>query len=82
MNVENESILLRRMEFFHQCDIEVWLRKEVSRVSPVLLMNRIVYRVNGLIQNDFNFEDHAELSRLPLCFTGTVGGHGQEDGHI
>lgn len=30
MNVESDSILLRRMEFFHQYDIEVWLRKEVS----------------------------------------------------
>lgn len=30
MNVESESILLRRMEFFLQYDIEVWLRKEVS----------------------------------------------------
>lgn len=30
MNVETESILLRRMEFFLQYDIEVWLRKEVS----------------------------------------------------
>ncbi|XP_045896836.1 apoptosis-inducing factor 3 isoform X2 [Micropterus dolomieu] len=28
MNVESESILLRRMEFYHQYDIEVWLRKE------------------------------------------------------
>lgn len=30
MNVESDSILLRRMEFFHKYDIEVWLRKEVS----------------------------------------------------
>lgn len=30
MNVETESILLRRMEFFLQYNIEVWLRKEVS----------------------------------------------------
>lgn len=28
--MESESILLRRMEFFLQYDIEVWLRKEVS----------------------------------------------------
>lgn len=82
MNVENESILLRRMEFFHQCDIEVWLRKEVSRVWPVLLMNSVIYKVNGLIHNDLNFKDHTELSRLPLCFTGTVGGRRQENGHI
>lgn len=33
MNVESESILLRRMEFYHQYDIEVWLRKEVSSFS-------------------------------------------------
>lgn len=32
MNVESDSILLRRMEFYHQYDIEVWLRKEVSAV--------------------------------------------------
>lgn len=30
MNVETESILLRRTEFFLQYDIEVWLKKEVS----------------------------------------------------
>lgn len=28
MSVQSDSILLRRMEFFHQYDIEVWLRKE------------------------------------------------------
>ncbi|KAM4620383.1 apoptosis-inducing factor 3 [Polymixia lowei] len=28
MNVESNTILLRRMEFYHQYDIEVWLRKE------------------------------------------------------
>ncbi|XP_044079085.1 apoptosis-inducing factor 3 [Siniperca chuatsi] len=33
MNVESESILLRRMEFFHQYDIEVWLRKEALSVD-------------------------------------------------
>ncbi|XP_029304798.1 apoptosis-inducing factor 3-like [Cottoperca gobio] len=33
MNVENDSILLRRMEFFHQYDIEVWLRKEAVSVD-------------------------------------------------
>ncbi|KAM6911562.1 apoptosis-inducing factor 3-like [Lycodopsis pacificus] len=33
MNVENDSILLRRMEFFHQHDIEVWLRKEAVSVD-------------------------------------------------
>ncbi|XP_042562290.1 apoptosis-inducing factor 3 [Clupea harengus] len=33
MNVESDSILLRRMEFFHQYDIEVWLRKEALSVN-------------------------------------------------
>ncbi|KAM9332837.1 apoptosis-inducing factor 3-like [Pholidichthys leucotaenia] len=33
MNVESGSILLRRMEFFHQYDIEVWLRKEALSVD-------------------------------------------------
>ncbi|KAM3869167.1 apoptosis-inducing factor 3-like [Diretmus argenteus] len=28
MNVESDTILLRRMDFFHQYDIEVWLKKE------------------------------------------------------
>ncbi|KAM9348867.1 apoptosis-inducing factor 3-like [Symphorus nematophorus] len=33
MNVESSSILMRRMEFFHQYDIEVWLRKEALSVD-------------------------------------------------
>ncbi|KAK2882067.1 apoptosis-inducing factor 3-like [Channa argus] len=33
MNVASDSILLRRMEFFHQYDIEVWLRKEALSVD-------------------------------------------------
>ncbi|XP_034538976.1 apoptosis-inducing factor 3 [Notolabrus celidotus] len=33
MNVESDSILLRRMEFFHKYDIEVWLRKEAMSVD-------------------------------------------------
>ncbi|XP_077961382.1 apoptosis-inducing factor 3 isoform X1 [Gasterosteus aculeatus] len=33
MNVENDSILLRRSEFFYQHDIEVWLRKEAVSVD-------------------------------------------------
>ncbi|XP_022594440.1 apoptosis-inducing factor 3-like [Seriola dumerili] len=33
MNVESDSIVLRRMEFFHQSDIEVWLRKEALSVD-------------------------------------------------
>lgn len=30
MNADSDSILLRRMEFFYQYDIEVWLTKEVN----------------------------------------------------
>uniref|UniRef100_A0AAQ5YHE5 Rieske domain-containing protein n=1 Tax=Amphiprion ocellaris TaxID=80972 RepID=A0AAQ5YHE5_AMPOC len=33
MNVESETILLRRAEFFHQYDIEVWLKKEALSVD-------------------------------------------------
>ncbi|XP_020491155.2 apoptosis-inducing factor 3-like [Labrus bergylta] len=33
MNVESDSILLRRMDFFHKYDIEVWLRKEALSVD-------------------------------------------------
>uniref|UniRef100_A0A8C8LQQ5 Rieske domain-containing protein n=1 Tax=Oncorhynchus tshawytscha TaxID=74940 RepID=A0A8C8LQQ5_ONCTS len=33
MNVEDDSILLRRMEFFHKHDIEVWLRKEAMSLD-------------------------------------------------
>ncbi|XP_073336011.1 apoptosis-inducing factor 3 [Pagrus major] len=33
MNVESDTIVLRRMEFFHQYDIEVWLRKEALSVD-------------------------------------------------
>ncbi|XP_070699220.1 apoptosis-inducing factor 3-like [Pempheris klunzingeri] len=33
MNVESSSIVLRRMEFFHQYDIEVWLKKEALSVD-------------------------------------------------
>ncbi|XP_062289413.1 apoptosis-inducing factor 3-like [Scomber scombrus] len=33
MNVESDSIVLRRMEFYHQYDIEVWLRKEALAVD-------------------------------------------------
>uniref|UniRef100_A0A673XFP2 Apoptosis inducing factor mitochondria associated 5 n=1 Tax=Salmo trutta TaxID=8032 RepID=A0A673XFP2_SALTR len=33
MNVENDSILLRRMEFFHKYDIEVWLSKEAMSLD-------------------------------------------------
>ncbi|XP_028323056.1 apoptosis-inducing factor 3 [Gouania willdenowi] len=33
MNVESDSIVLRKSEFFHQYDIEVWLRKEALSVD-------------------------------------------------
>ncbi|KAG7516910.1 apoptosis-inducing factor 3-like [Solea senegalensis] len=33
MNVESDSILLRRMEFFQQYDIKVWLRKKALSVD-------------------------------------------------
>ncbi|XP_071398873.1 apoptosis-inducing factor 3-like [Centroberyx affinis] len=33
MNVESNTILLRRVEFFHQYDIEVWLRKEAMSLD-------------------------------------------------
>uniref|UniRef100_A0A671W9E8 Apoptosis inducing factor mitochondria associated 5 n=1 Tax=Sparus aurata TaxID=8175 RepID=A0A671W9E8_SPAAU len=33
MNVESDTIVLRRMEFFHRYDIEVWLRKEARAVD-------------------------------------------------
>lgn len=48
MNVESDSILLRRMEFFHQYDIEVWLRKEVSRFSFSCLLTSSVMLDNQL----------------------------------
>ncbi|XP_030638940.1 apoptosis-inducing factor 3 [Chanos chanos] len=33
MSVQSDTILLRRMEFFHQYDIEVWLRKEALSLN-------------------------------------------------
>ncbi|XP_076024925.1 apoptosis-inducing factor 3 [Genypterus blacodes] len=33
MNVESDTILLRRREFFHQYEIEIWLRKEALSVD-------------------------------------------------
>ncbi|KAM7398195.1 hypothetical protein PAMA_006206 [Pampus argenteus] len=33
MNVESDSILLRKREFYHKYDIEVWLRKEALSVD-------------------------------------------------
>ncbi|MBN3308327.1 AIFM3 factor, partial [Amia calva] len=33
MNVDSQNILLRQIEFFHQYDIEVWMRKEAVSVN-------------------------------------------------
>ncbi|XP_016374062.1 apoptosis-inducing factor 3-like [Sinocyclocheilus rhinocerous] len=33
MNAESESLLMRRMEFFHKYDIEVWLKKEALSID-------------------------------------------------
>lgn len=59
MNVESESILLRRMDFFLQYDIEVWLRKEVSLF---LLTSNVTF--NCFIQ----CEVFKPGSSLDLCF--------------
>lgn len=59
MNVETESILLRRMEFFLQYDIEVWLRKEVSLFLLICIITiNCLYDVR--FSNRFCF--------LDLCF--------------
>lgn len=44
MNVQSDSLLLRRMEFFHQYDIEVWLRKEVSLSSLSCVITAIAIK--------------------------------------
>lgn len=66
MNVESESILLRRMEFFRRYDIEVWLSKEVS-------LN---------ISTSWGTLKSCRTEQTPVLFAGTVSGHGHEDGHI
>lgn len=43
MNVESDSILMRRMDFFHRYDIEVWLRKEVSTSCVTACAHRQSY---------------------------------------
>uniref|UniRef100_A0A8C7XCI9 Apoptosis inducing factor mitochondria associated 5 n=1 Tax=Oryzias sinensis TaxID=183150 RepID=A0A8C7XCI9_9TELE len=48
MNVESDTIVLRRMEFYHQYDIEVWLRKEVLSVDTD---RKTVAFDDGLVQN-------------------------------
>jgi len=37
MDAESESLLMRRMDFFHKHEIEVWLKKEV-RVNLVFFL--------------------------------------------
>ncbi|XP_056141337.1 apoptosis-inducing factor 3-like [Lampris incognitus] len=48
MNVVSDSILLRRMDFFHQNDIEVWLRKEALSLDTD---KRAVTFDDGTVQN-------------------------------
>ncbi|XP_024122390.1 apoptosis-inducing factor 3 isoform X2 [Oryzias melastigma] len=48
MNVESDTIVLRRMEFYHQYDIEVWLRKEALSVDTE---KKTVTFDDGLVQN-------------------------------
>lgn len=56
MNVETESILLRRMEFFLQYDIEVWLRKEVSLFLLISIIT-INWLYDVRFSNRFCFRD-------------------------
>ncbi|XP_046876696.1 apoptosis-inducing factor 3 [Hypomesus transpacificus] len=48
MNVQSDSILLRRMEFYHQYDIEVWLRKEALSLDTE---KKTVTFDDGSVQN-------------------------------
>ncbi|KAI7795846.1 putative apoptosis-inducing factor 3-like [Triplophysa rosa] len=48
MNAESDSLLMRRMEFFHKYDIEVWLRKESMSIDT---NKKTVTFDDGLIQN-------------------------------
>ncbi|KAF3841004.1 hypothetical protein F7725_006866 [Dissostichus mawsoni] len=48
MNVQSDSILLRRMEFYHQYDIEVWLRKEAVSLDTD---KKTVTFDDGLVQS-------------------------------
>lgn len=56
MNVENDSLLLRRMEFFHQYDIEVWLRKGVSPFSLPLVAHSTSWDFGCLLNTKFSLE--------------------------
>lgn len=53
MNAESDSLLMRRMEFFHKYDIEVWLKKEV-RVNLVF----------ALIYTNIYTRNHMTISEL------------------
>ncbi|KAF7206412.1 apoptosis-inducing factor 3-like, partial [Nothobranchius furzeri] len=48
MNVSSDTIMLRSMEFFHQYDIEVWLRKEALSVD---MDKKMVTFDDGTVQN-------------------------------
>ncbi|TKS82803.1 Apoptosis-inducing factor 3 [Collichthys lucidus] len=48
MNVESDTILLRKREFYHQYDIEVWLRKEALSVDTD---KKTVTFDDGLVQS-------------------------------
>ncbi|XP_033996244.1 apoptosis-inducing factor 3 [Trematomus bernacchii] len=48
MNVQSDSILLRRMEFYHQYDIELWLRKEAVSLDTD---KKTVTFDDGLVQS-------------------------------
>uniref|UniRef100_A0A3Q2R167 Apoptosis inducing factor mitochondria associated 5 n=1 Tax=Fundulus heteroclitus TaxID=8078 RepID=A0A3Q2R167_FUNHE len=48
MNVLSDTIVLRRMEFFHQYGIEVWLRKEAMSVDTE---KKTVTFADGLVQS-------------------------------
>ncbi|KAA0720330.1 hypothetical protein E1301_Tti012364 [Triplophysa tibetana] len=48
MNAESDSLLMRRMEFFHENDIEVWLRKEAVSIDT---NKKTVTFDDGLIQS-------------------------------
>lgn len=48
MNAESDSLLMRRMEFFHRYDIEVWLKKEALSIDT---NKKTVTFDDGLIQS-------------------------------
>ncbi|XP_073727218.1 apoptosis-inducing factor 3 [Misgurnus anguillicaudatus] len=48
MNAESDSLLMRRMEFFHTYDIEVWLKKEALSIDT---NKKTVTFDDGLIQS-------------------------------